>query len=401
MPRAEAPPRSLTVVAHDIGPFGGMESQLAELVTRLLDRGVTICAIGRRIELEPHELLTTVEVSGPRRPFPLAYLWFFVFGSLVVARNRNGALYTMGAIVVNHADAAKVPFCHAAWARQSGRESRASGSGIAHRLNARLAAVLSRAGERLVFRPSRCDSLVAMSRSGTAELDKLFPAMRPARTIPNGVDLERFQPDRAARQEIRSELAIDDDQPVAVFLGGDWRRKGLPQVIEALAYRLNWRLIVVGSGDVASMLRVARELGVASRVHFVGSVAAPERYLSAADALTMPSTYEPWGNAALEACAVGLPVVVAPAHGVRDFVEDKRSGLIVDGGAESIAAALEVLEDPAVRSRLGARAHDLAAGFSLDKVADAYEELLLGPRVTQAGEESCEPGVPTPLSRPV
>jgi glycosyltransferase involved in cell wall biosynthesis len=355
-----------------------MELQLAELVDRLLDRGVTVCAIGRRIGLEPHELLTTVEVSGPRRPFPLAYVWFFIFGSLAVARNRNGALYTMGAIVINHADAAKVPFCHAAWARQAGRESRASGTGIAHRVNARIAALLSRAGERLVYRPSRCDSLVAMSRSGTAELDALFPAMRPARTIPNGVDLKRFKPDPAARQEIRTELAIEDDQPLAVFLGGDWRRKGLPQVIEALAYRLDWKLIVVGRGDVADMTRLARERGVASRVNFVGSVSAPERYLAAADALAMPSRYEPWGNAALEACAVGLPVVVAPAHGVRDFVEDQRSGIVTEVDAESIAKALELLEDPALRARLGTRAHELAAGFSLDKVADAYEELLLG-----------------------
>ncbi|MBJ7457968.1 MAG: glycosyltransferase family 4 protein [Thermoleophilaceae bacterium] len=375
---AESTPRNLTVVAHDIGPFGGMESQLAELVTRLLDRGVTVCAIGRRIELEPHERLTTVEVSGPQRPFPLAYLWFFIFGSIVVARRRSGALYTMGAIVLNHSDAAKVPFCHAAWARQPGRESRASGTGIAHRVSARLAAFLSRGGERLIYRPSRCDSLVAMSRSGTAELDELFPAMRPARTIPNGVDLERFQLDPAARRAIRQELAIADDQPVAVLLGGDWRRKGLPQVIEALADQTDWRLIVVGPGDVASMLQHARAVGVESRVHFVGSVTAPERYLSAADALTMPSAYEPWGNAVLEACAVGLPVVVAPAHGVRDFVEDQRSGLIVDGSAESIATALEVLADPALRLRLGARAHELAGGFSLDSVADAYERLFFG-----------------------
>jgi glycosyltransferase involved in cell wall biosynthesis len=355
-----------------------MESQLAELVIRLLERGVAITAIGRRIELPSHELLTTVEIAAPRRPFPLAYLWFFVFGSLVVARNRSGPVYTMGAIVLNRVDAAKVPFCHKAWARQPGNGSRASASGIAHRVNACIAAVLSRAGERIVFRPSRCGVLVAMSRSGAAELNDLFPAMPQAKTIPNGVDLARFKPDASSRREIRAELGISEKQPVAIFLGGDWRRKGLPRVLEAVAQRPGWQLIVAGRGDTTGMLRLARALGIGGRVHFVGPVSAPERYLAAADALTMPSTYEPWGNAALEACAVGLPVVVAPAHGVRDFVETERSGLVVKCESAEIASALKRLEDPEFRLSLGTRARELAAGFSLDSVADDYEALLLG-----------------------
>ncbi|MBJ7354225.1 MAG: glycosyltransferase family 4 protein [Thermoleophilaceae bacterium] len=390
MPRAEQAPRRLTVVAHEIGPFGGMESQLAELVTRLLDRGVEVRAIGRRIELPAHERLTTVEIAGPRRPFPIAYLWFFLFGSIVVARRRSGVVYTMGAIVANRVDAAKVPFCHAAWAREPGRATRASGSGRLRRINAWVAALLSRAGETVVYRPSRCGKLVAMSRSGAAELDELFPAMRPARVIPNGVELERFIPDPAARRQLRAELGVAENQPVAIFLGGDWRRKGLPQVIDAIAKQPSWQLIVAGRGDVDSMTRQAQQLGVAGRVHFVGPVSEPERYLAAADALTMPSTYEPWGNAALEACASGLPVVVAQAHGVRDFVEDERSGLIVDCDPMSIASALVRLEDRELRTRLGNRACELAADFSLEKVADGYEKLLFGraqaavtPRISQ------------------
>jgi glycosyltransferase involved in cell wall biosynthesis len=380
VPAADAAGRSLTVVAHQIGPFGGMESQLATLIGDLLARGVDVTAIGRRVELEPHEKLCVVTVSGPARPFPLAYLWFFLAGTLAVAAHRSGPLYTIGAIVLNRADARKVPFCHVAWARNPQRGSRASRDSLAYRINAWASAVLSRAGERVVYRPSLTGALVAMSHGGAAELDELFPAMRPARVIPNGVDLQRFAPDAAARADVRRRLGVGDGELVCAFVGGDWRRKGLPVVIEALAGRPRWRLVVVGSGDRGEMQALAARHGVAGRVDFVGRVDDPQRYLCAADALSMPSLYEPWGNAVLEACACGLPVVVAPAQGVDDFVEAGVPGLVTAAEPASVAEALAALEDSTLRMRIGAAARARAERYSSGSVADGYLDLLFGRR---------------------
>lgn len=368
----------MTVVAHDIGPFGGMEAQLAELVRRLLVRGVRVTAIGRRVELDSHPSLVVVTVPGPRRPFPLAYPAFFVLGSLALWRHRSGPVYTIGAIAFNRAAARKVPFCHVAWARSQHRGSRASRAGLAHRASAVVSAALSRAAERLLYRPSLTGNLVAMSQAGALELEQFFPKMRPVAVIPNGIDPLRFRPDPNARKAVRSELNIPERTPLAVFVGGDWHRKGLPLAIEALALAPGWRLLIVGDGDRRAMELLAAEHGVLDRVAFSGRVSDAERYLAAADALAMPSTYEPWGNAVLEAESCGLPVIVCRTAGVLDFVDEHGSGLFVEPEARAVAGALRTLGDEDLRARMGARARERATEYSFDHVADLYVDLLLG-----------------------
>jgi glycosyltransferase involved in cell wall biosynthesis len=393
------PAGAITVVAHEIGAFGGMESQLAELVRRLLDRGIEVTAIARRCDLAPHPRLRLVRVGGPARPFPIAYPWFLVWGSLAVRRARRGPLYAIGAIVLNRVDARKVPFCHLAWARSTHYAPRASRDTRAHRLSAMASAFISRLGERLLYRPAFTGALVAMSHSDAEQLERLFPRLAPVPVIPNGIDTGRFRPDPAARSAVRSQLAIGDDDLVAAFVGGDWRRKGLPVAIEALAGAPRWRLIVAGDGDGDAMLGHAQRHGVADRVTFCGRVDAPERYLAAADALAMPSAYEPWGNAMLEACACGLPVIACRTPGVLDFVADDASGILVEPVAEQVTAALRSLERLDERLRMGVRARQTAERFTFDHVADAYRDLLLGPAVTEPVPPAAAPAIAPRSSR--
>lgn len=389
-------PRKVTVVAHEIGPFGGMESQLASLVENMLERGVFVTAIARRVALTEHENLCVVTVRGPARPFPASYLWFFIAGTRAVAAHRDGAVYTIGAIVLNRVDARKVPFCHVAWARNPEQRSRASRAAFAYRINAWLSAALSRTAERIVYRPSRTKSLVAMSIGGGAELDDYFPEMRPSKVIPNGVDCQRFTPDASARAAVRAKLQFADDELVCAFVGGDWLRKGLPIVIEALKDAPRWRLLVVGTGDREAMHELAKRFGVVRRVTFAGSVNDPQRYLAASDALAMPSRYEPWGNAVLEACATGLPTIVAPAQGVNDFVVAGVTGLIRDAQPANVAAGLVELEDAQLRSALGSAARERASAFSYGSVAESYIKLLIGEHGARPLSESIEPGFALP-----
>ena len=164
-------------------------------------------------------------------------------------------------------------------------------------------------------------------------------------------------------------------------------------MIDALAQRPAWRLLVVGNGDRAAMLEQAERAGVRQRITFAGRVADPERYLAASDALVMPSGYEPWGNAVLEACATGLPVVVAPGQGVNDFVVHEASGLIVEPDAAAIAAALLSLETVERRHVIGEAARVHAANYSFAAVADAYEELLFNRPLKPVRADPATPGV--------
>lgn len=374
--RATTSIESVTVVAHDIGPFGGMESQLATLVERLLARGVAVVAIGSRVDLAPDPLLTVVRARVPQRPFPIKYAAFFLLGSFAVARHRSGPVYTIGAITFNRADARKVPFCHVAWAARDHLLSRASRHSLPYRINSAISGAMSRAAEHLLYRPSLTGSLVAMSGDDAAELEHFFPKMAPVERIPNGVDTERFAADSLFPTSPEIEREFSDADLVAAFVGGDWQRKGLPQVIEALASSPRWTLAVAGEGDRDAMRRLAGRFRVADRVRLLGRIDQPEALFARADALAMPSVYEPWGNAVLEACACGLPVVVAPASGVNDFVADQKNGLIVDPTATAVASALSALENPALRARIGTGAAEMAKQYSYDRVADDYLSLF-------------------------
>ena len=81
---------AVTLVAHEVGSMGGMERQLAELVTGLLQRGHTVTVLARVCAIAPHPGLRWHHVPGPARPFALAYPWFFLAGSFLVRRHRRG-----------------------------------------------------------------------------------------------------------------------------------------------------------------------------------------------------------------------------------------------------------------------------------------------------------------------
>lgn len=374
-----APP-SVTLVAHDVGTPGGMERQLAELCTGLLARGYRVTVIARRCELAAHPALRFICVRGPRRPFSLAYPAFFVLGSLAVLRWREGVLNTLGAIVLNRADVVTVHFCHRGY-RAAGGAAQTSRPDLAHRANAAVAASMSRAAERFCYRPRRARQLVAVSRGVARELERFFPAAAAGvAVIPNGVDAQEFAPQPAARDELRAQLGIAPGELVALFVGGDWERKGLRFAVEAVARAAAWHLLVVGRGDEARQRRIAEGHGAASRVHFAGPTSAPARHFAAADAFVLPTLYEAFALVTLEAAAAGLPLLVTRVNGTEELVSDGVNGWLVERDAASIAQRLgELREDPQLRAAMARAARASAERYGWESVVESsvalYERL--------------------------
>ncbi len=374
----------VTIVAHDVGTAGGMERQLGELCTGLLGRGYSVTVIASRCALAPHPRLRVVRVRVPRRPFSLAYPAFFLLGSLAVARRRDGLLHTTGAIVANRADVATVHFCHAGH-RAAGGAPQSARPGRLHRLNGAAAAWMSRAAERFCLAPRRTRRLVAVSAGVARELARLGPApgarRRPVRreepaVIANGVDRARFAPDPDARAAVRAELGIGAGELVAVFVGGDWERKGLRFAIEGVAAAGGWRLLVVGEGDEARHRTLADRCGAGDRVLFAGATPAPERCYACADAFLLPSAYEAFPLVALEAAATGLPLLAARVSGVEELLEDGRNGWFVPRDGAAIGARLRELgADPALRAELGGAARRSTERYGWEAVVAAYVKL--------------------------
>jgi UDP-glucose:(heptosyl)LPS alpha-1,3-glucosyltransferase len=194
--------------------------------------------------------------------------------------------------------------------------------------------------------------------------------------IPNGVDTALFHPDSASRVQTREALGIPPDALVALFVGGEWERKGLAVAIEAVAKSPDWRLLVVGEGDSERYLGLAAAGGAADRVHFAGRSARPAPFFSAADAFLLPTAYETFSLVTYEAAASGLPLLVTRVSGVEDILEDGVNGWFIDRDGPAVAARLRALAtDAALRDGMGRRARMASEGFGWDRMVDRYAEL--------------------------
>lgn len=167
---------------------------------------------------------------------------------------------------------------------------------------------------------------------------------------------------------------------VVGFLARLHPKKNLEAVIDALPYLdQRYELHVAGSGVptyVDALHQRARELHVEHRIRWLGFLTGEERqrFLEQADVLAVPSAYECFGVAAVEALGAGVPVLVSPTVGVADVVEKYGCGVVVLPKAEAVAAGLISLADSVDREGLSVRARRAAGLFSIE----AHGALLRG-----------------------
>ncbi len=241
-----------------------------------------------------------------------------------------------------------------------------------------------RAFDRIVprFTLDRAARVICLTRHEAAYLRGLGVDEDRLAVVPNGVDLAEFAglpPARAPRAGA-----------TGLFVGRlDPSQKGLEILVHSLAgmpSAAGFHLRIVGEdwGGAAALRRAAARAGVEGRVTFVGPVsrsALLEEYASA-DLLVLPSRFEPFGIVLLEAMAAGLPVVASRVGGVPEVVVEGETGLLVDpGDTEALASAiLRLVEDHALRARLGAHGRERARSYSWDglipRILAVYREAL-------------------------
>lgn len=173
--------------------------------------------------------------------------------------------------------------------------------------------------------------------------------------------------------------------PVVLAVGRLEAEKDHRCLLEAFARvagdRPDWCLELVGDGPLRGDLeRLAVDLGIADRVAFRGVVADVDGPMRAAGILAVPSRYESFGLATAEALARGLPAVgFADCPGTDELIQHGVNGLLVAGPDRAVALAdglARLMDDPALRVRLGAAAPATVARFAPEVVVDAWEDLL-------------------------
>ncbi len=195
----------------------------------------------------------------------------------------------------------------------------------------------------------------------------------PIEVIPNFVDIARFSPGRTLPQGGPARLVhVSNFRPV----------KRVPDVISVFAGVLRERparLTLIGDGPERGKVEyLVDTLGIAAHVDFVGELHDVRAHLQEADLFLMPSQSESFGVAALEAQAMGVPVIASRVGGLPEVVSDGETGRLLSIGdvAAMTAAALELLADPARLAAMRVAARDQAvAKFEMNAVLDRYEAL--------------------------
>jgi UDP-glucose:(heptosyl)LPS alpha-1,3-glucosyltransferase len=209
--------------------------------------------------------------------------------------------------------------------------------------------------------------------------DYLGLAESEVRVLHAAIDPGRFAADDrpARRDRQRREWGIGPDEPVGLFVGMNYRLKGLAQLLRALALSTERapRLVVIGSEKYGRYKAVARRLGVDDRVHFLGFRADPRDAYFAADFLVHPTFYDPCSLVALEALACGLPVVTSRHNGAAELLNPPHDGRVVDDphDARALADAISDMADP---GRLPARKAAAAAAGRRWTFEDHYRRLV-------------------------
>ncbi len=189
--------------------------------------------------------------------------------------------------------------------------------------------------ERASFNSRYLRYAIAVSELVRQDLLKSF-ALAPSKvlTLYNGVDLERFAPnrDKSLALKIRREFAIPEDLRAVAFIGHGFARKGLKFLIDAWPLVNSQTCLVVAGTDqaAATYRRRAIQLGVGGRVFFVGAGARVDHLFAAVDALALPSLFEPFGNVVLEAMAAGLPALCSKLTGAAELLPPELGELVVD-----------------------------------------------------------------------
>jgi glycosyltransferase involved in cell wall biosynthesis len=250
-----------------------------------------------------------------------------------------------------------------------------------------------RGGRRLVANRMAArlvDAFVAVSPE-TADVARQRSEVDESKlcVIANGIDLERFVRDPAARDATRAALGIDRDAWVVGTVGRLAVEKNQGLLLRAIAPLLepNGHLLVVGDGPLAgSLAALARELRIERRVHLLGARSDVPALLNAVDVFALSSVTEGLPLVIPEAMAIGIPVVSTAVGGIPTVIEDGKTGFLVPTGDEAALRArlADLQRDPELGRACGARGRSAAlVRYSADRMRRDYQDLyerILGQR---------------------
>jgi glycosyltransferase involved in cell wall biosynthesis len=240
---------------------------------------------------------------------------------------------------------------------------------------------------------NRCDHIVMGSGAQQAAWTERFGIDKTrCSVIYNGVDTAHFDPAPFAGQkhDLREAHGIPADAVVTVAVGRLRPEKAQIDLVHALALlgrenSARLHAVLVGDGPERGRIEAAASAAdIHDRIHLIGAVDDVRPYLAMADLYVLPSLTETFSNAALEAGAMDLPVVMGNVGGAMEMFPPERGGILFEAGdSEALAAALlEGIEQcrPDTRPAAGLR-REVLSRFSIETMDSAWQACIFDGRI--------------------
>jgi UDP-glucose:(heptosyl)LPS alpha-1,3-glucosyltransferase len=358
---------------------GGTERYLNQIASFLARQGDEVTIVCRRHEAKPHESVRLAVL----RPLTVGAAWrMWAFAQAVeryLADNAFDVVFGLGKTwsqdVLRLGGGLHQTYLDLAHGSRRARAGMPGGISLKHRLALRVERrAFTAAGLRRVITNSDMVKRDVVARHG-------FPESRVT-VVYNGVDIGRFHPQlrNGAGLDLRRQCGFADDECVLLFLGNEYGRKGLGELLDLLPevfrQRPSCRLLVAGyDSHRARYEQDAIAAGLGDRIRFIGGRRDPQTCFAAADVYVLPTLYDPFANSTLEALACGTPVITTTANGASEILGREGSAVASDSPAALLTAILDWTLPARFReARHGARA--LAEKFTDIRTASATRAVL-------------------------
>jgi glycosyltransferase involved in cell wall biosynthesis len=240
---------------------------------------------------------------------------------------------------------------------------------------------------RLMARYSyrKADMIITTTQLMTQDMqEKLCISGDKIRLIHNPLDLEAISVlSREIADHVWFQHKSRSKVPVVISMGRLVDQKGFSDLLKAFAFvicRFPARLAILGQGkNLGSLMTLAENLGITHNVLFVGFQPNPYKYLAKSDVFVLPSHWEGFPNALVEAMACKVPVISTDCpSGPSEIIEQGETGLLVPvkDPAALAEAILKVLKDGELRQRLAQGARRRSEDFSIGSIVKDYERVF-------------------------
>lgn len=194
--------------------------------------------------------------------------------------------------------------------------------------------------------------------------------------IYNGVDIDKFK--GGDKIKLRQKYGFPKEVFIILFVGSGFERKGLGVLLQALSKlkERDFLLIILGKGNQKKYSELAQKLRIEEKVSFLGTRMDISDFYALSDLFVLPTIYDPFSNATLEAMASGLPVITTKNNGASELIDDGVDGFTLIHLANSEELAEKISSIMIKSSRMGEQSRKKATYYTIDKAVKDFTECI-------------------------